>query len=178
MTPAASFRRNIDHLRAGLVKSRRAAILRRRGRQSGPVAAGHRRHRPGEPATALIVCMQYLHHLRLAENDAGTRRCASRFFTMLSNTVASSTACASSRSWAPRRGAACRTPWRPVARRAGTSAAIKFIPPALKGCAGWRCGPEAMITRRWWALAGARRQPGHQRGEKLGSRRDAGHRQP
>ncbi|EPK6509454.1 acyl-CoA dehydrogenase family protein, partial [Klebsiella pneumoniae] len=24
----------------------------------------------GEPATALIVCMQYLHHLRLAENDA------------------------------------------------------------------------------------------------------------
>lgn len=23
----------------------------------------------GEPATALIVCMQYLHHLRLAENE-------------------------------------------------------------------------------------------------------------
>ncbi|MCP6588957.1 acyl-CoA dehydrogenase, partial [Klebsiella pneumoniae] len=23
----------------------------------------------GEPATALIVCMQYLHHLRLAESD-------------------------------------------------------------------------------------------------------------
>ncbi len=104
--------------------------------------------------------MQYLHHLRLAENDDGTRRCASRFFTMLSNTVASLTTCASSRSWAPQRGAACRTPWRPVARRAGTSAAIKFIPPALKGCVGWRCGPEAMITRRWWVPAGARRQPG------------------
>lgn len=31
-------------------------------------AAGYRRHRLGRPATALIVCMQYLHHLRLAEN--------------------------------------------------------------------------------------------------------------
>ncbi|CTQ25002.1 hypothetical protein BN1200_680013 [Klebsiella variicola] len=41
-------RRNIDHLRAGgLVKSRRAVILRRRGRHSGPAAAGHRRHRLG-----------------------------------------------------------------------------------------------------------------------------------
>ena len=151
MTPAASFHGVISTICVrGLVKSRRAAILRRRGRHSGPAAAGHRRHRTGEPATALIVCMQYLHHLRLAENDARHAPLRQQVFTMLSNTVASSTACASSRSWAPRRGAACRTPWRPVARRAGTSAAIKFIPPALKGCAGWRCGPEAMITRRWW----------------------------
>lgn len=35
----------------------------------GPAAAGDYRHCVGEPATALIVCMQYLHHLRLAESD-------------------------------------------------------------------------------------------------------------
>lgn len=143
--------RNIDHLRAGGWLS--LAVPPSCGGAGASLAQLQQVIAAiawGEPATALIVCMQYLHHLRLAENTPGTRRCASRFFTMLSNTVASSTACASSRSWAPRRGAACRTPWRPVARRAGTSAAIKFIPPALKGCAGWRCGPEAMITRRWW----------------------------
>lgn len=34
----------------------------------------------GEPATALIVCMQYLHHLRLAENDSWAEPLRQRVF--------------------------------------------------------------------------------------------------
>lgn len=34
----------------------------------------------GEPATALIVCMQYLHHLRLAESDGWTEPLRERVF--------------------------------------------------------------------------------------------------
>ena len=46
----------------------RTAAVRRTWCQFSRAATGYRRHRRGEPATALIVCMQYLHHLRLAEN--------------------------------------------------------------------------------------------------------------
>ena len=34
----------------------------------------------GEPATALIVCMQYLHHLRLAENENWSEPLRQRVF--------------------------------------------------------------------------------------------------
>ena len=41
----------------------------------------------GEPATALIVCMQYLHHLRLAEIRTGQSRYASAYLMMRSQTA-------------------------------------------------------------------------------------------
>ncbi len=151
--PAASFPGVISTICArGLVKSRRAVILRRRGRHSGPASAGHRRHRLGRAGDSA----DRLHAISAPFAAGGKRRLAR------AAAPAGFSRCCRTR-WPdqqparragagiPRRGAACRTPWRPVARRAGTSAAIKFIPPALKGCAGWRCGPEAMITRRWWA---------------------------
>ncbi|MBC4913281.1 acyl-CoA/acyl-ACP dehydrogenase [Klebsiella quasipneumoniae] len=63
--------RNIDHLRAGGWLS--LAVLRAYGGAGASLAQLQQAIAAiawGEPATALIVCMQYLHHLRLAENDA------------------------------------------------------------------------------------------------------------
>ena len=85
----------------------------------------------GEPATALIVCMQYLHHLRLAENENWSEPLRQRVFHDaverggLINSLR--------RNWAPRRAAACRKPWRPAARKGGRLMAIKVIPPVLRG---------------------------------------------
>ena len=63
--------RNIDHLRAGGWLS--LAVPRAYGGAGASLAQLQQAIAAiawGEPATALIVCMQYLHHLRLAENDA------------------------------------------------------------------------------------------------------------
>ncbi|STU97722.1 butyryl-CoA dehydrogenase [Klebsiella pneumoniae] len=54
----------------GLVKSRRAASCGGAGASLAQLQQVIAAIAWGEPATALIVCMQYLHHLRLAENDA------------------------------------------------------------------------------------------------------------
>jgi alkylation response protein AidB-like acyl-CoA dehydrogenase len=54
----------------GLVKSRRAASCGGAGASLAQLQQAIAAIAWGEPATALIVCMQYLHHLRLAENDA------------------------------------------------------------------------------------------------------------
>ena len=62
---------NIDHLRAGGWLS--LAVPRAYGGAGASLAQLQQAIAAiawGEPATALIVCMQYLHHLRLAENDA------------------------------------------------------------------------------------------------------------
>lgn len=64
-------RRNIDHLRAGGWLS--LAVPSSCGGAGATLAQLQQVIAAiawGEPATALIVCMQYLHHLRLAENDA------------------------------------------------------------------------------------------------------------
>ncbi|MDT8819675.1 acyl-CoA/acyl-ACP dehydrogenase, partial [Klebsiella pneumoniae] len=63
--------RNIDHLRAGGWLS--LAVPPSCGGAGASLAQLQQVIAAiawGEPATALIVCMQYLHHLRLAENDA------------------------------------------------------------------------------------------------------------
>ncbi|VEC95030.1 Butyryl-CoA dehydrogenase [Klebsiella variicola] len=63
--------RNIDHLRAGGWLS--LAVPSSCGGAGATLAQLQQAIAAiawGEPATALIVCMQYLHHLRLAENDA------------------------------------------------------------------------------------------------------------
>ncbi|STS91350.1 butyryl-CoA dehydrogenase [Klebsiella variicola] len=63
--------RNIDHLRAGGWLS--LAVPSSCGGAGATLAQLQQVIAAiawGEPATALIVCMQYLHHLRLAENDA------------------------------------------------------------------------------------------------------------
>ena len=63
--------RNIDHLRAGGWLS--LAVPPSCGGAGASLAQLQQVIAAiawGEPATALIVCMQYLHHMRLAENDA------------------------------------------------------------------------------------------------------------
>lgn len=63
--------RNIDHLRAGGWLS--LAVPPSCGGAGASLAQLQQVIAAiawGEPATALIVCMQYLHHLRMAENDA------------------------------------------------------------------------------------------------------------
>lgn len=162
----------------GLVKSRRAAILRRRGRQSGPAAAGHRRHRLGEPATALIVCMQYLHHLRLAENDAWHAPLRQQVF----HDAVEHGGLINNLRVEPELGSPAR---------GGLPDTV-----ATRRAEGWDISGHKIYTTgieglRWLAVwarsddnpplvgtAGAWRQPGYHGGEELGSRRDAGHRQP
>ncbi len=104
----------------------------------------------GEPATALIVCMQYLHHLRLAENDAWHAPLRQQVF----HDAVEHGGLINSLRVEPDLGSPARggLPDTVASRRAaGTSTAIKSIPPVLKGCAGWRFGREAMRTRRAWA---------------------------
>lgn len=87
----------------------------------------------GEPSTALIVCMQYLHHLRLAANPKWSEalRCA------ISQSAVQHGALINSLRVEPELGSPARgglpTPWRPAPRPAGGSTATSSIPPALTG---------------------------------------------
>ncbi|EKO2848555.1 TPA: acyl-CoA/acyl-ACP dehydrogenase [Klebsiella pneumoniae] len=81
--------RNIDHLRAGGWLS--LAVPPSCGGAGASLAQLQQVIAAiawGEPATALIVCMQFSTICGWRKTTPGTRRCASRFFTMLSNTVA------------------------------------------------------------------------------------------
>ncbi len=132
----------------------------------------------GEPATALIVCMQYLHHLRLAENDARHAPLRQQVF----HDAVEHGGLINSLRVEPELGSPARggLPDTVATRRAEgwDISGHKIYTTGIEGLRWLAVWEAMMITRRWWALAGARRQPGHQRGEKLGSRRDAGHRQP
>lgn len=87
----------------------------------------------GEPATALIVCMQYLHHLRLAENENWSEPLRQRVF----HDAVERGGLINSLRVEPELGSPARggLPQTVATRRAegGRLMAIKFIPPVLRG---------------------------------------------
>ncbi len=151
LMPAASFLAMIDHLRARGWLSLAVAVILRAGRHSGPAQQAIAAIAWGEPATALIVCMQYLHHLRLAENDAWHAPLRQQVFHDAVEHGGLINSLRVEPGWDPRRGAACRTT---VATRRAEGWDIsghKIYTTGIEGLRWLAVWAKAMITRRWWA---------------------------
>lgn len=121
--------------------------------------------------------MQYLHHLRLAENDAARAAAPAGFHDAVEHGGLINSLRVEPELGSPARGGLPDTV-------------------ATRRAEGWDISGHKIYTTgieglRWLAVwarsddnpplvgtAGARRQPGYHGGEELGSRRDAGHRQP
>ncbi len=111
--------------------------------------------------------MQHLHHLRLAENDAWHAPLRQQVF----HDAVEHGGLINSLRVEPGAGLPggrpASSPWRPHRAEGWDISGHKIYTTGIEGCAGRRCrAAKAMITRRWWARAGAWRQPGHQRGGK------------